>query len=326
MEGDRRIDEAERLTTVAAMITSAQILERVGMRDAIVAIERAFRALDAGHIGAPVSVGIAVPDGTFHVKACAATSAAYPKLFVAKINSNFPGNRVCDGLPTIQGVVAVFDADTGQLRALMDSPAITNLRTAATTAVAIRHLARKGSRVATVVGCGALGRFHMQALAECGFDRANVFDLDAGRASELAAWVRESLGMECLAATDLRMATLMSEVVVTCTTSHVPYLKAGDVRRGTFIAAVGADNDRKSEIGASLFAEARIVTDLTAQCRKTGDLRNAMPNETFVCGELVDVVAGRVARTASDEIVIFDSSGLAVEDLALCALVLERAH
>ena len=308
------------------MITSARILECVGMHEAIAAVERAFRALDAGHVGVPVSVGIAVPDGTFHVKACAATSAAYAQLFVAKINSNFPGNRACDGLPTIQGLVAVFDTDTGRLRALMDSTAITNLRTAATTAVAIRHLAPTGSRVATVVGCGALGRFHMQALVECGVDRANVFDLDGGRATEMASWTRETLGIECLAASDLRVATLMSEVVVTCTTSRVPFLKAGDVRPGTFIAAVGADNDRKSEIGASLFEHARVVTDLTAQCLKGGDLRNAMPNETFVCGELVDVVAGRVSRTAGDEIVIFDSSGLAVEDLALCALVLEKIH
>ena len=305
------------------MITSAEILERVSMRDAVAAIERAFKALDAGHIGTPVSMGVTVPNGTFHMKACAATSAAFPQFFVAKINSNFPGNRACDGLPTIQGVVAVFDSTTGRLRALMDSPAITSLRTAATTAVAIRHLAQKQARVATVVGCGALGRAHLQALAECGFGRVSVFDMDLRRATEVATWARDSLGMECLAATDLRTATLASEVVVTCTPSRVPYLKAGDVRPGTFVAAVGADNERKAEIAASLLSEARIVTDLTAQCMKIGDLRNAVPNESFVCGEMVDVVAGRVARTAGDEIVVFDSTGLAVEDLAVCALLLD---
>ena len=305
------------------MITSAEILERVSMRDAVAAIERAFKALDAGHIGTPVSMAVTVPNGTFHVKACAATSAAFPQFFVAKINSNFPGSNACEGLPTIQGVVAVFDSTTGRLRALMDSPAITSLRTAATTAVAIRHLAQKGARVATVVGCGALGRAHLPALAECGFGRVSVFDMDLGRATEVAKWARETLGLECLAVSDLRAATLASEVVVTCTSSRVPYLKAGDVRPGTFVAAVGADNERKAEIAASLLSEARIVTDLTAQCMKIGDLRNAVPNESLVCGEMVDVVAGRVARTAGDEIVVFDSTGLAVEDLAVCALLLD---
>jgi ornithine cyclodeaminase/alanine dehydrogenase-like protein (mu-crystallin family) len=102
----------------------------------------------------------------------------------------------------------------------------------------------------------------------------------------------------------------------------VPILAAEHVRPGTFVAAVGADNERKSEIASSLLERARIVTDLSAQCRKIGDLRNAMPNETFVCGELADVVAGRIPRTGPNEIVVFDSTGLALEDLAVCQLLL----
>jgi alanine dehydrogenase len=304
-----------------AMVTAEEVLARVGMREAIAAVERALLALAEGKVQPPVSVGIAVPAGSFHVKACAAASPGYARLFVAKINSNFPGNRACDGLPTIQGVVAVFDSDTGRLRALLDSPSITGLRTAATTAVAIRYLAQEGSRVATLVGCGALGRFHAEALAVCGMERVSVYDTDAGKANELAAWARSTLAIECLAVKDLHAATRASEVVVTCTSSRVPFLGANDVCPGTFVAAVGADNERKSEIAASLLSRARIVTDLTAQCLKSGDLRNAVPNEANVCGELVDVVSKRVARTAPDEIVLFDSSGMAVEDLALCALM-----
>lgn len=305
------------------MITSADVLARIGMREAIAAVERALLALAAGQVQPPVSVGVAVPDGSFHVKACAAASPDYARLFVAKINSNFPGNRACDGLPTIQGVVAVFDTGTGRLRALLDSPSITALRTAATTAVAIRYLAQEGSRVATLVGCGALGRFHAEALAACGLQRISVFDTDAGKAADLAAWARAALAIECLAVKDLHAASRASEVVVTCTSSRVPFLGANDVSPGTFVAAVGADNERKSEIAASLLARARIVTDLTAQCMKSGDLKNAVPNEANVCGELVDVVAKRVARTGPDEIVVFDSTGLAVEDLALCACLVD---
>ncbi len=312
---------------MAAIISSAEIFEQVSLREAMDAIERAFKALDAGQVGDPVSVGVSGPEGTFHVKACAATSPDYAKIFVAKVNANFPGNPGRHGLPTIQGVVAVFDTSDGRLLALLDSPAVTNLRTAATTGVAIRHLARKDSRVATIVGCGALGRFHVQVLAHCGaFERVQVFDSDVARAGEMAAWAREALGIECTVAPILRVATLTSDVVVTCTSSRIPILKSGDVRPGTLVAAVGADSERKSEIDASLLAEARIVADLAAQCRKIGDLRNAMPNESFVCGDLVDLVAGRVARTAGDEIVVFDSTGLAVEDLALCELVLGNAR
>ena len=302
------------------LIDSTEVLARVGMRAAIDAVEAAFAALGAGRVGAPVSVGVTVPDGSFHVKACAETARA--GIFVAKVNSNFPGNHACEGLPTIQGIIAVFDTAGGRLRALVDSPSVTGLRTAATTAVAVRHLAQPGSRVATIVGCGSLGRFHLEALAACGIERVSLVDRMPARAHDLAAWARESLGLDCLAMTDARVATLTSEVVVTCTTSRVPVLGREDVRPGTLVAAVGADNEGKAEIAASLLAEARIVTDLTAQCRRIGDLRNAVPNEAFVCGELADAVAGRIARTAPGEIVVFDSTGLALEDLAICQLLL----
>ena len=287
------------------------------MGDAIEAVERTLIDFGNGQVGPPGTLGIAVEGGSFHVKACASAGG----LFVAKVNSNFPQNGARHALPTIQGVVAVFDAENGRLRALLDSPSITGLRTAATTAVVIRRLAAKGARVATVIGCGELGRYHLQALAECGFARIHLHDLDADRARELAAWASTSLGLDCAAAGDLRMATLASQVVVTCTSSRVPILGSGDVRPGTLVAAVGADSERKSEIAASLLGEARIVADLRSQCLKIGDLRNAVPNEAFVCGELADVVAGRIARTSADEIVVFDSTGLAVQDLALCSLL-----
>jgi ornithine cyclodeaminase/alanine dehydrogenase len=322
MEGHGRRDAAVSLKA-AAMITSSEVLERIRMPDAIAAVERAFLALSAGHIQPPVSVGIAVPDGTFHVKACASASSEYAHLFVAKINSNFPGNLALEGMPTIQGVAAVFETASGRLRALVDSPSITGLRTAATTAVAIRHLAPAGARMATLVGCGALGRFHVEALVECGMERIAFHDTNAGRAHGLAQWARDAFAIECLAVDDLYASTLASPVIVTCTSSQVPFLGAEDVRPGTFVAAVGADNERKSELAASLLGRARIVTDQSDQCRKLGDLRNAMPNESFVCGELADVIAGRVPRTGPAEIVVFDSTGLALEDLAMCRLLLE---
>ena len=304
----------------ALLIDSTEVLSRVGMRAAIDAVEAAFGALHSGRIGTPVSVGVSVPDGSFHVKACAGEAGG---IFVAKVNSNFPGNRSCDGLPTIQGVVAVFETASGRLRALVDSPSVTALRTAATTAVALRHLAPSGARLATVVGCGALGRFHLEALAACGFERVNVFDRVAARAEDAARWARSDLGLDCTAVAQMRPATLASPVVITCTTAAVPFLGLEDVRAGTFVAAVGADSERKAEIAAPLLAEARIVADSIEQCLKMGDLRNSAQGGARACGELADAVAGRLARTAGDEVVVFDSTGLALEDLAVCALLVQ---
>ncbi len=304
------------------LISSTQVLSHITMDQAITAVEHAIARLGAGHVGAPVSLGVAVANGTFHVKACASDTPDRANLFVAKINANFPGNPGL-GRPTIQGVIAVFDTCNGEIRAIVDSPSITGLRTAATTGVVIRHLASRNARIATVVGCGALGRFHLEALSGCGIRRVFVFDQEPTRAQAAAVWARAALGIDCVPTDALRRATLQSQIVVTCTPSRQPFLGRDDVGQGTLIAAVGADNESKSEIEPALLDEARVVTDLTAQCLKYGDLRHS-PLKS-VCGELTDVVAGRVARTEAGEIVIFDSTGLAVEDLALCELLLSPA-
>ena len=301
------------------LIPSAHVLKHISIEQAIAAVEQAILRLDAGHVGAPVSLGVTVADGTFHVKACASKPPDAAGIFVAKINANFPGNPAA-GRPTIQGVIAVFDTRTGDVRAIVDSPSITGLRTAATTGVVIRHLAPRELRVATIVGCGVLGRFHMQALEACGIARFYLFDSEPERAQALAQWGRDSLGVDCEAVDMMRRATLMSQVIITCTPSRQPFLGLDDVRPGTLVAAVGADNENKSEIEPDLLARARVVTDLTAQCMKGGDLHHSPLSA--VCGELTDVVAGRLARTGPDEIVVFDSTGLAVQDLALCELLL----
>jgi ornithine cyclodeaminase/alanine dehydrogenase-like protein (mu-crystallin family) len=303
----------------AMLISSEQVLRSITIGQAIAAVEQAIGRMAAGHVGTPVSMGVPVADGTFHVKACASTPPDATGVFVAKINANFPANPAV-GRPTIQGAIAVFDTRHGDLRAIVDSPSITALRTAATTALAIRHLAPLDARMAMVVGCGLQGRFHLQALDACGFRRVRLFDSTRQHADAMARWARDELDIDCEAVDDLRRATLQSQVVVTCTPSRQPFLGSDDVRPGTLVAAVGADNPDKSEIEPDLLARARVVTDLTAQCLAYGDLHHAPT--TAVCGELADVVAGRVARTALDEVVVFDSTGLAVEDLALCELLL----
>jgi ornithine cyclodeaminase/alanine dehydrogenase-like protein (mu-crystallin family) len=300
------------------LISSEQVLRDIPIGQAITAVEQALLRMGAGLVSAPVSMGVAVADGTFHVKACTSTPPDAAGLFVAKINANFPANSAT-GRPTIQGAIAVFDTRHGDLRAIVDSPSITALRTAATTALVVRHLAPHDARAATVVGCGLQGKFHLQALEACGLRHVYLFDCVSQHAVALAQWARDELDVQCEPVEDMQRATLQSQVVVACTPSVQPLLGPDDVRDGTLVAAVGADNPGKSEIDPAFLAKARVVTDLTAQCREYGDLHHS-PTKA-VCGELTDVVAGRVARTRVDEVVVFDSTGLAMQDLALCELL-----
>jgi len=133
------------------------------MDSCIVAVEAAFRAQADGTTLPAGALGTHATDGGFHVKAAGLTrERAY---YVAKVNANFPGNQSRHGLPTVQGVVALFDATDGRLLALMDSMEITTLRTAAATAVAAKSLARTDARTLAILGCGIQGRSHLRALA-----------------------------------------------------------------------------------------------------------------------------------------------------------------
>ncbi len=300
------------------VIDTATVGERLDPVGAVEALTRAFRELDQGGIGASHSLGLGANDGSFHVKACASTRP--DGIFVAKVNANFPANPALRGLPTIQGVIAVFDAFDGRVLALIDSGSITTLRTAATTMLAIKLLAREGASTAAIVGCGAQGAAHARALqATTGIADVVLHDTDGARADRLAAQLPRAR-----VARTMREATLGRDVVVTCTPATQPFLGPDDVAPGTLVAAVGSDNDRKLEIDPALLAAARIVTDSTAQCEKMGELKQRLPNAPRISGELVDLIAGRVRRTQADEVVVFDSTGMAIEDLALCAALLGR--
>src|SRR5262249_47869154 len=162
--------------------------------------------------------------------------------------ANFPGNPKTHGLPTIQGVIIVCDAATGELLALMDSIEITALRTGAATAVAARKLARPDSHAATICGCGRQGSIQLQSPREVlPIPRVFAYDLDPAAAQRFA-----STHPDVEVASDLTKAVHASDVIITCTPAKRFFITVDDVRPGTFIAAVGADNENKQEIDPHL--------------------------------------------------------------------------
>lgn len=251
--------------------------------------------------------------------------------FAAKTNANFPRNGARHGLPTIQGVVVLCDAANGFPLAVMDSISITALRTAAATAVAAKYLAREECAVALVCGCGAQGAMQLRALCRVRQPKqVYAYDQDANRAAEFARNLSGELGIRVTPVTDLGAAVAGSDIVITCTTSQRFFITHDMVRPGTFIAAVGADNPDKQEIDPQLLARHTVVADILEQCCAIGDLHHAIEGKIMtradVHAELGQVVAGiKPARTRDDEIIVFDSSGTALQDVAAAAAVYRRA-
>lgn len=317
------------LTQTTHLLSRADVAALLPLDDCIAAVEHAFRMHGEGRAPAPASLGVAGTDGGFHVKAARLDLSR--RYFAAKLNANFPANPERLGLPTIQGVVALCDADTGTLLALMDSIELTILRTGAATAVAARHLARSGPSVVTVAGCGNQGRVSVRAIARVReLSRVWLWDIDPERATRLAEELSTELGSPVDVSSSLTDASMASDIVVTCTPARRPLIGTGDVRAGTFVAAVGADGPDKHEIAIDLLAKAVVIADVIVQCAAYGDLHHAIAqgvvSEQHVRAELGQVIAGvRPGRLTEEEIVVFDSTGTALQDVAAAALVYERA-
>jgi alanine dehydrogenase len=222
------------------------------------------------------------------------------------------------------------DATDGRPLAIMDSIEITIQRTGAATALAARHLARSEARVATICGCGAQGRIQLRALlAARPLKRVWAVDLDVAIATRFAAEMQAATGVDVVVG-DLQTAMRSSDICVTCTTSKAWFLGREHVRPGTFVAAVGADNPEKQEIEPALLAQSALVVDSVAQCAEIGELHHAIKAKIatpdYVRATLGEVIAGlRTGRAAQEETIVFDSSGIAIEDVAAAVVVYEAA-
>jgi len=311
------------------VLTRGDVAALLTLDECIAAVEEAFALQGAGRALGPGVLGLHVPGGGFHVKAA---GLPLSRLYVAvKLNANFPENGPRRGLPTIQGVIALSDGETGRPLALMDSMEITVLRTGAATAVAARHLARADARVVTIVGCGRQGRVQLAALARVRpLERAYAVDTDPTVAQRFAEETAAELGLDVRPGGSVADVAPLSDICVTCTPSRAPLLRRENVAAGIFIAAVGADNEDKLEIDPALMAAGTIVVDSLEQCATIGDLHHAIARGVLssvdVHAVLADVVAGRrPGRTSAEEITIFDSTGVAIEDVAAAAAVYEKA-
>ena len=306
------------------LLSRADVERLLTPQSCIAAVEDAFRRYALGETNPPGIVGMHEGEGSFHVKA-----AGLDGYFGAKLNANFPGNPA-RGLPTIQGVVVLSDARDGRLLALMDSMAITALRTAAATAVAAKYLARQDAQSLLICGCGGQAAAHLRSLlAVRKLKRIYAYDQDVRKAQAFAASMTGEPGIAVEVAADLSKASECA-IIVTCTTARRFFLLRDMVSPGTFVAAVGADHEDKQEIAPQLMQHAKVVTDLTAQAAAIGDLRHAIEAQAMtvegVHAELGELAAGKKpGRTRDDEVTIFDSTGTGLQDVAAAIAAYRQA-
>ncbi|HLM35273.1 MAG TPA: ornithine cyclodeaminase family protein [Gaiellaceae bacterium] len=302
--------------TAGVPVLAAHHVERaVSPDDAVEAVRRGFVAYASGDWKMPPKVYVTnYPTGDF--RAMPAIGAGHALL---KWVTSFPDNPR-RGLPTVSGVVLISDATDGSLRAVLDAASVTALRTGAAAVLAAETLGRSEPRSCAVVGAGVNGRAVARTLHTRG-RRVVLWDVDLERAQTVA----REVGGEVAGSLD---AALGCDVVVTVTPGHEVLLREGSLLPGQHVSLMGADGPNKSEVAPVEVARCHVFCDDWEQASHGGELQHAVERgllERADITELGDVLVGRATgRRSDEEITLFDSTGLAIQDLAVALAALER--
>ncbi|KJZ30456.1 ornithine cyclodeaminase [Paracoccus sp. S4493] len=232
------------------------------------------------------------------------------------------------GLTNHQSTIFLFDADTGRCRAVVGGNLLTALRTAAASAVSIRHLARPDARVLGMIGAGHQSTFQLRAaLDQRDFDRVVGWNLNPADLDRLAK-VADERGIP-FQAVDLDQLGAQADVIITITSSFAPILQAAQVRPGTHLACMGTDTKGKQEVEAALLGKASVFTDEVAQSVTIGEAQHAVAQGLIAPDDITQIGAvingDRPGRVSDDQITLFDGTGVGLQDLAVASAAVDLA-
>ncbi len=317
---------------MALWLTRSHVQSLLSMPDAINAVADAFRLLSVGETIMPLRTNMSVdPHGGSLFAMPAYVGGSIDGLGV-KLITFYGDNPRHYGLPAIQGNFVLFDPADGRLLAVMEAGLMTAIRTGASGGVAARHLARPDAAVVTMFGSGAQAPYQLEAvICERPIEKVWVISRNAENASRFAEEMTEHFGIPVQATSDLEMAVRAADIVITATSGHTPLFDGEWLRPGCHINAVGSHLPTAREVDSRTIQRATVVTDQTSAClAEAGDLvvplKAGEITQDHIHAEIGAIVAGnKQGRTSADEITFFKSVGLAVQDVAVARLVVEKA-
>ncbi len=304
------------------ILTERDVKEVLNMRDCIEAVERAFELHAKGKTQMPPKVYLTFEKGDLR----AMPAYLDGKAGIKWVNSH-PENPK-KGLPTVMAVLIYNDPETGFPLAVMDGTHITNFRTGAAGGIAAKHLARKNSKVFGFVGCGRQAYTQFLALKEIfKIEIVRAYDINEKNAERFVEFC-ESFGVEAEMCGVEKACDC--DVLTTTTPSKRPVVMEEWIREGTHINAIGADAPGKQELDERILLKAKIVVDDLEQAMHGGEINVAISKGLLkpedVYATLGEIVAGfKKGRESYEEITVFDSTGLAIQDVAVADLVFRRA-
>jgi len=305
-----------------------EVKELLTMREAVKAVELAFKLRAEGKAIMPPKIYLDLPEyqGDFRAMPAYIDGAAGLKWV-----SVYPNNRLYN-LPSVMAIIILCDPNTSRPLAIMDGTYITNMRTGAAGAVAVKYLARRDSAVIGLIGAGTQARMQMLAISEVlpGVEEVKVFDKRRDASLKYSEEMRAKLGINIHPVEAIEKAA-EADIIITTTPSRTPIVKKRHIQPGTHINAIGADARGKQELEADILKYAKIVVDDIEQACHSGEINVPLSHGVIktedIYGILGEVVANiKKGRESDEEITVFDSTGLAVQDIICAKLVYDKAN
>jgi len=312
------------------LLSKREIEKLITMGEAIEAVEEAFRAKGLGKVQMPPKsyVFLRRYHGDFRVMPAYLENIDAAGVKIVNVHPNNPKRY---NLPTVMAVIVLLDPKTGAPIAIMDGTSVTNIRTGAAGAVAAKYLARRDSEVVAMVGSGAQARTQLLALAETfKIKEVRVNDLSVNNARAYVRLMKKRVRADYKIFTRTEHAVRGADIVVTTTPSRKPIVMNEWISDGTHINAIGADAPGKQELDPQILLRAKVVVDDVQQAIHSGEvnvpLSLGLIARADIFGDLGEIVAGKKrGRTSEDEVTVFDSTGLAVQDIATDWVIYQKA-
>lgn len=300
------------------------------MHDTIIAVEEGYKTFNSNLAIQPPIVSIDVPEnnGEVDIKACYSKTNSSISV---KTAVGYWDNQKQFNLPTLLATIILYDAKNGYPLCIMDGSLITGFRTGAAGGISAKLLARRDSKTVGIIGAGGQARMQVKAVAEVlPIETVKVWSYSQDELQSYKNDIENSLGLKVIPCETPDDAVKDADIVITTTPSKEAILKEKSIRPGTHIIAIGADMEGKQELDPMIFKTAKIVVDSKTQCLRRGETRNpfvsGIISEENIYAEIGEILLShKSGRENKDEITLFDSTGMGIQDNTVAKMIYERA-